>query len=139
MRLMSCVITCLSTMASKSICVVRLFSGDAKRVRKKESMVLSENRFSLAQRAVACLVAFSVVFPFFFTIIEAEHPCTGDDNCAICQVISEAMQFEQSGFDVSNPVGFGSSFCFFLLCPIALLVLLSAPETLVHLKVRIND
>lgn len=99
----------------------------------------TNERPSVWQRFVACLVLLAVIFPFFFTIAEANHPCTGDDDCAICQVISEALQFEQTGFDVAHVANGASILNAFLLLSAVCGTLFLAPYTLVHLKVRIND
>ena len=89
-------------------------------------------------RALALAVALAIVSPFLFAIAEANHPCTGDD-CAVCQVIAESLQFEQAGFDTVSPAGTASQHAAFLLGALALATWLFPPETPVHLKVRIDD
>ena len=101
--------------------------------------MLNSEKPSVWQRFIACLVLLAIAFPFFFTIVEADHSCTGDDNCAICQVISEALQFEQSGFDVAHETVVATFAYALALLVAAYGVLPLAPSTLVHLKVRIND
>lgn len=102
------------------------------------SMEHSNTLRAVCAKALACLIVLAIVFPSLFCALEADHPCSGDD-CAVCHVISQLLQFEQSGASTapdSLPTPWCASFAFFA---ILLCLWVFKIETPVSRKVRIND
>lgn len=90
------------------------------------------------QTIIVSIIGAALVIPALFIAFEAHHDCDGAD-CDICHVVAGAAQLTQVGADLPHLPLFAYPALFFASFLTAALQSSCSSDTLVTLKVRIND
>jgi hypothetical protein len=86
----------------------------------------------------ACVLVAALLLPSVFLVAEGHHHCTGD-GCTICKVLDGAVALQNTGADVPDLPAAAVVFLVSILLACCAYCVLRAPETLVSLKVRLDD
>lgn len=86
------------------------------------------------------IITLLALFLFFqtFLIIEKNHQCDNDD-CLICEVINSEGRKEKTSILTTSSIEITSNIIVFIPFILILKKLLNKKETLINLKVRLND
>ncbi len=88
---------------------------------------------------LAAILALSFAFSSLFIVLEANHDCTRDEDCEICQQIDICLHLFKDFSPDPNTAVYSAPIIFSVVLLIGFIMMSKTHNTLINLKVKLSN